>query len=129
MNLVEELCWQLKQDHLLEILGQDGPFNYNYAATQRGREHAARLMEICGYVGPAPVSLQAYTTMLKRQNESRRDITVDDVRLALGGIGSAAGGGRGGRSGSRVRTQLVSDGSGGQRQDDPRPALAQCVRW
>src|SRR5688572_14406680 len=30
MNLVEELCWQLKQDHLLEILGQDGPFNYTY---------------------------------------------------------------------------------------------------
>src|SRR6185295_5579779 len=28
-------------------------------------------------------SLQAYTTMLKRQNESRRGITVDDVRLAL----------------------------------------------
>jgi hypothetical protein len=83
LNIVEELCWQLKQDHLLEVLGQDGPFNYKYAATQRGREHAARLIEICGYFGPAPVSLEAYTSMLKRQNDARPEVTVDDVRLAL----------------------------------------------
>jgi hypothetical protein len=83
MNLVEELCWQLKQDRLLEVLGQDGPLSYNYAATQRGREHAAHLMEFCGYVGPAPVSLQAYAAMLNRQNKSRPSISIDDVRQAL----------------------------------------------
>jgi hypothetical protein len=83
MNLVDELCWQLKQDRLLEILGQDGPLNYNYAATQRGREQAARLMEFCGYIGPAPVSLQAYTTMLKRQGEGRPPVSPEDVRQAL----------------------------------------------
>ena len=86
MNLIEELCWQLKHDHLLEILRQDGPFNYTYSATQRGREQAVRLMEFCGYVGPAPVSLQAYTTMLKRQGEGRRHISLDDVRQALQGL-------------------------------------------
>ena len=86
MNLIEELCWQLKQDHLLEILGQDGPFNYTYSATQRGREQAARLMEFCGYIGPAPVSLEAYTTMLKRQGEGRRDVSLDEVRQALQGL-------------------------------------------
>ncbi len=83
MNLIEELGWQLKQDHLLEILGQDGPFNYTYAATQRGREQAVRLMDFCGYIGPAPVSLQAYTTMLKRQSEGRRRVSLEDVRQAL----------------------------------------------
>jgi predicted ATPase with chaperone activity len=83
MNLVEELAWQLKQDQLLEILGQDGPFNYTYSATQRGREQAARLMEFCGYIGPAPVSLQAYTTMLMRQGEGRRHVSRDDVLQAL----------------------------------------------
>ena len=86
MNLVEELCWKLKQDHLLEILGQDGPLNYNYSATQRGREQAVRLMDFCGYIGPAPVSLSAYTTMLQRQNEARQGISLDDVRSALGAL-------------------------------------------
>jgi hypothetical protein len=83
MNIVEELCWQLKQDRLLEVLGQDGPLSYNYAATQRGREHATHLMEFCGYTGPAPVSLQAYAAMLKRQSEARPHISLDDVRQAL----------------------------------------------
>jgi hypothetical protein len=83
MNLIEELGWKLKQDHLLEILGQDGPFNYTYAATQRGREQAARLMEFCGYIGPAPVSLSAYTTMLQRQAAGRGQVALDEVRQAL----------------------------------------------
>jgi hypothetical protein len=83
MTIVDELCWQLKQDRLLEIQGQEGPFNYTYAATQRGREAAARLMEFCGYLGPAPVSLEAYTAMLRRQVEGRPSVSLDDVRQAL----------------------------------------------
>jgi predicted ATPase with chaperone activity len=83
MNIVEELCWKLKQDRLLEVLGQDGPLSYNYAATQRGRELATHLMEFCGYIGPAPVSLQAYSSMLKRQSVARPSISLNDVQEAL----------------------------------------------
>ena len=38
LTLVEKLFWQLKQDQLIEILGQTGEFGYRYAATDRGRE-------------------------------------------------------------------------------------------
>src|SRR5690242_19824528 len=60
LNVVEELIEQLCADGLVEALGQVGPLNFRYAVSQRGRERAARLFEISGYVGPAPVSLDAY---------------------------------------------------------------------
>ena len=83
LNIVDELCWQLKQDHLLEVLGQDGPFNYKYAATQRGREHAARLIEICGYFGPAPVSLEGGRVPTGRS--ARADVVLGYNYLAVTG--------------------------------------------
>lgn len=83
LQLTEEILWQLKQDKLIEILAQNGPFSYRYAVTERGREHAVRLMEICGYVGPAPVSLAAYSAMLKWQVAGRSPIAMESVRTAL----------------------------------------------
>src|SRR5439155_18147273 len=49
-TLVETVFWQLKEDQLVEILGQTGEFGYRYAATLRGREQARRSMEVSGYV-------------------------------------------------------------------------------
>jgi hypothetical protein len=81
--LLERIFWQLKQDQLVEILGQVDDLNYRYASTDRGREHSKRLMEICGYVGPAPVSLDAYTAMLDWQTEQRGPTPFDNVRRAV----------------------------------------------
>src|SRR5439155_12902835 len=65
LTVVEQLIEHLCSDGLVEALGQVGPLNFRYAVSQRGRERAARLFEISGYVGPAPVSLEAYTAMLE----------------------------------------------------------------
>ncbi len=86
MQLVEELFWALKRDRLVEVLGQEGPFNYRYACTQAGREFAARLNEICAYVGPAPVSLASYSAMIEWQHACFPPPTLDDVREALGNL-------------------------------------------
>lgn len=83
LQIVEEMCYQLKHDHLVEVLGQEGPFNYRYAATQRGREQAERLLEISGYVGPAPVSVEAYSAMLNWQSVDRVGVTFEDVEAAI----------------------------------------------
>ena len=83
MHLVEEVCWQLKQDHLLEILGQLGPMNYKYAATQRGRELAQQIMQISGYLGPAPVSLEDYKLMLDWQLARQPQVREDEVKQAI----------------------------------------------
>jgi hypothetical protein len=81
--LVERLFWQLKEDQFVEILGQVDELSYRYSATNRGREHAKRLFEICGYVGPAPVSLEAYTAMLDWQMGQRRSSDFDETRRTI----------------------------------------------
>src|SRR4051812_21293965 len=80
--LVEKLLWQMKQDQLVEILGQTGEFDYRYCVTTRGREFGRRAMEVSGYVGPAPVTPQAYAAMLEWQTARRRPPTLDEVRRA-----------------------------------------------
>jgi hypothetical protein len=80
LHLTEELCWQLKQDHLVDVLGQNGPFCYKYSLTQRGRDHASKLSQVSGYVGPAPVSLAAYSDFLRQQ--SRRQVSISPAQVA-----------------------------------------------
>jgi predicted ATPase with chaperone activity len=83
VQLVEQVYWQLKQDQLIEVLGQEAPFNYRYAISQRGRESAKRLLEISGYVGPAPVSLESYAAMLQQQADNRTPVSLESVRRAI----------------------------------------------
>lgn len=84
MPLVEDLCQRMKADHLLDVLGQLGPFNCRYSITDKGRERARRLMEICGYIGPAPVSLESYTAMIDWQLSQFPTIDFELVKEALG---------------------------------------------
>lgn len=83
VHLIDEIFWQLKDDHLSEILGQDGRFSYRYALTQRGRDLARQLLEVSGYVGPAPVSVAAYSAVMEWQSTHHTDVTFDAVREAL----------------------------------------------
>jgi len=81
-QLLGDVLEQLRVERLLEVLGQAGPFGYRYAITQRGRDAAARLLEISGYVGPAPVSLAAYTAMIEWQLAQLPSPTIEQVAEA-----------------------------------------------
>ncbi len=83
VSVVDKLFWQLRDEQLLEVLGQEGPLTYRYTITQRGRETARRLNEVSGYVGAAPVSLDAYASMLQYQIARQTPITHERVREAL----------------------------------------------
>jgi hypothetical protein len=83
VQLSDEIFWQLKDEQYIEILGQNGPLSYRYALTNRGREQAKRLMEFCGYVGPAPVSAVSYAEFLNWQVDERPPARYDDVKAAL----------------------------------------------
>ncbi len=82
-HTVVQLLEQLKTDRLVEIRGVSGPFSYRFAITERGREHAARLLEISGYVGPAPVSLAAYAAALEWQFAHLPAVSPEQVGAAL----------------------------------------------
>lgn len=82
-HLVDELYWQLKKDHEVEILGQAGPMNYRYSVMERGRERAERLLKVSGYIGAAPVDLKAYIDYLQWQRSRRSLVTLESVRSVL----------------------------------------------
>jgi hypothetical protein len=77
---------RLREELLLDVLGQAGPFGYRFALSNRGRERAKRLFEITSYVGPAPVSLAAYTEMLVWQTEQFSEVTPESVTACLEGL-------------------------------------------
>lgn len=83
LQLAAELLDQLRKDNLVEVLGQSGAFGYQFAITGRGRERAVRLLEISGYVGPAPVSLAAYASCLERQFRSMPQPSQEQVNSAI----------------------------------------------
>ncbi len=84
--LVEKIVWQLKDDQLVEILGTAGIMSYRYSTSQRGRDHANRLLEISGYVGPAPVSLDSYRAMLEWQFSQQTRIMYEKVQQSINSL-------------------------------------------
>lgn len=81
-SLVEPMLRRLKDDRLLEVLGQDGPMSYRWAITDLGRQRAQRLLEICGYTGPAPVPLQTYNELTDWQCDHLPSVTAREVAAA-----------------------------------------------
>jgi predicted ATPase with chaperone activity len=86
MALVGELLEQLCRDGLLEETMRTAEGRAHFRITPRGREHAGRALEVCGYVGPAPVSLKAYAAMLRWQFANTPQVQAEQVAAALSGL-------------------------------------------
>src|SRR5438309_10102627 len=54
--LATEVMAELCREVLVEESRMGSQTRAQYRITQRGREQAARAMEVCAYIGPAPVS-------------------------------------------------------------------------
>lgn len=81
--LVEELMQHLYREKLIEIRGNVGFNNNRYALLDRGWEQMRRVMEISGYVGPAPVSLNSYTAMMRSQAQPDDLVGAEQVAQAF----------------------------------------------
>jgi hypothetical protein len=82
--VLEGLFEQIRQEHLAEVRGSGGtgPAAYRYRLTDLGRDRARQFMEMCGYIGPAPVPLTQYNSRMK-ESAGRRD-WLDRQRVAEG---------------------------------------------
>ena len=83
LPIINDLLEQLRRDKLVEILGDAGRFGYRLAITDRGRERAAQLVEVCGYVGPAPISLEEYSAALDWQLAHLPAVNAPEVVAAI----------------------------------------------
>jgi len=83
LALTDELLYQLYREKLIEIRLQSAVGLTRYAMLDLGWERVARLQSMCGYMGPAPVTLQDYTHMMRVQAAPSRPASMDDVRGAF----------------------------------------------
>ncbi len=80
--LLEKLCF----DGQIEQLWQTSQASSHYKITPQGREQAIRSLELCSYVGPAPVRIESYAAMLRWQFANTPPVQPDNVVSALSGL-------------------------------------------
>lgn len=68
-KVIEEAITFLKNEKCIEVAGGDliGKVSYKFNLTELGRKRAQDAMQLCGYVGPAPVPLEDYVEQAYRQ--------------------------------------------------------------
>jgi hypothetical protein len=86
MSVTEGLLQHLYREKFVEIRGLASFGNNRYGMLDRGWQRAQQLLGLNGYIGPAPVSLQAYTEMVRRQSAARDAISPEAVRAALSAL-------------------------------------------
>jgi predicted ATPase with chaperone activity len=105
-GIVDRALEFLKREQLCEVKGAAGfgESTYNYAITTKGSEKAREVMDRSQYIGPAPVTLDAYTRAMHFQplrnvvvnplalRESLSHLVINDTLLAQ--IGPAVNSGR-----------------------------------
>ncbi len=84
-DVVDKALDLLRRQRLIEVSGSAGvgAAAYRYAVTGAGRMRARELMNLNQYVGPAPVTLEAYCNMVKSQSLTGKAITRDELKHAL----------------------------------------------
>jgi len=86
MPVAEELLQHLYREKFIEIRGLISFGNHRYGLLDRGWQRAQQLLQMNGYIGPAPVSLPAYTEMVIRQSAAREPIEPGSVSSAMSGL-------------------------------------------
>ncbi len=86
LPLTSEILELLMREGLLDETMKTSATRSHYRITQRGLEHAGRLLEVCGYVGPTPVRLESYAAMLRWQFANTPAVKPENVTAALSGL-------------------------------------------
>jgi DNA-binding PadR family transcriptional regulator len=82
--VLEPLLAHMRTEQLVEVKSASGlgTAGYRYSLTDAGRDRARRWLDACGYVGPAPVPLDQYTSYMMALASERPKI--DEARVAEG---------------------------------------------
>lgn len=86
MPLVGELLEHLSREGVIEQPLRTSHAKTYFRITDRGREHALRSLEVCRYIGPAPVHLRAYSAMLRWQLANSPPVLPEHVAAAFSGL-------------------------------------------
>ena len=81
-SLLDEQLLDLQQRRLIEVRGAGGQNrnSYTFDLTTEGRERSRELLATNGYVGPAPVPLDAYSAWVEDQTIQGIVVTAEGIR-------------------------------------------------
>jgi MoxR-like ATPase len=82
-TLTEDLLQKLYREKMIEIKLQKTLGSTRYAMLDHGWDRLTRLLHVCGYVGPAPVSLNDYAHMMRLQSIPSDPASIETVRQAF----------------------------------------------
>src|SRR5882724_734707 len=82
-TLTEEVLQKLYREKLIEVRVQTAVGSTRYAMLDHGWDRLTRLLSVCGYTGPAPVSLRDYSHMMRLQSIPTDPASMDSVRAAF----------------------------------------------
>jgi predicted ATPase with chaperone activity len=84
-NVIDQGIAYLRREQMCEIKGTGGIGEkaYRYQPTNKGIERAKEIGERSQYLGPAPVTLAAYSAMMQAQTTQGLVITEDAIRQAF----------------------------------------------
>lgn len=82
-TLTEEILQKLYREKLIEVRVQKAVGSTRYAMLDHGWDRLNRLLQVCGYVGAAPVSLNDYAHMMRLQSIPSDPASIETVRSAF----------------------------------------------
>lgn len=83
LTATDQILQRLNRDKLVEIKGVVGTHNHRYGMLERGWAEVARVTTVNSYIGPAPVSLNAYTERITSQIRGRLPATRTSLEAAM----------------------------------------------
>lgn len=87
VNVLTEVLRFMLNEHLVEVPRRGmTDIDIEYQLTDAGKLRASEFMARCRYIGPAPVTLEAYRDMVARQSVRDNRVTQDDVAGAFAGM-------------------------------------------
>ena len=94
INVLREVFDFMVGEQLAEVAWRgESEIDVQYQLTGAGKQRAAVFLERSAYLGPAPVTLEAYRAMVARQSWRAQELRVasDDLAAVLGGAHAGAG--------------------------------------
>ncbi len=88
-NVVDTVLAFLREEEYVEITGAENGYSertYQYVITAKGRAKAREVLDRVQYVGPAPVTLQAYLNAVEAQALGEMVIDEATIRSAFEGL-------------------------------------------
>ena len=85
ISVVDRAMEVLKRDSLVEVKGGTGyaTVTYTFKMSEQGKNRSTELLDLCRYAGPAPVTLDAYRTMVEHQTVKSIAISEEIMKSAF----------------------------------------------